>query len=146
MRRILEKLMILSLTLLTAACGKEAPVPTPTVIPYTPEPVFDRDAAVFGDDVEMMNLSDYAAEFQGAGLKFNKDTDSFHMPDLNKLRDALQGKNVRRIRLDAIHSVIRSNIGKIELGRFGLLTWDLNEKDSAMLAGLENCRALIYYD
>lgn len=148
MKKLSAGLILLLLILLLAACGKEAqtsaPTPMPTAIPNTPEPKFDRDAAVFGNEVSMTDLSDYAADFKTVGLKYNEDTDSFHMPDINKLREALQGKNVRLIRLD--DGLIRSNIGKIELGRFGLLTWNLTEKDAGMLAEMDNCRALFYYD
>ena len=148
MKRIFAGLMLLLLMLLLTACGKEAPapIPIPTSIPYTPEPEFDRDAAVFGGDVSMTDLSDYALEFKTVGLKYYDDRGSFHMPNINKLREVLQGKNVRQLRLDAIDNLIRSNIGKIELGRFGLLTWDLTEKDAGILAEMENCRALVYYD
>jgi hypothetical protein len=142
MKKILEKLMILSLTLLLPACGKGVLAPTPTVVPYTPEPEFERDAAVFGGDVEMMDLSEYAEEFRIAGVRYSDN--SFIMPDINELRDVLQGKNVRQIRLD--DTLLVSNIGKIELGRFGLLTWNLTEKNAGELAEMENCRALVYYD
>lgn len=96
MKKLSAGLILLLLILLLAACGKEAqtsaPTPMPTAIPNTPEPKFDRDAAVFGNEVSMTDLSDYAADFKTVGLKYNEDTDSFHMPDINKLREALQGE------------------------------------------------------
>ncbi|MBR6089994.1 MAG: hypothetical protein IKP86_08675 [Anaerolineaceae bacterium] len=142
-RRIRIILFCLIMALLAAGCGKDAPAPAPTVIPYTPEPEFDRDAAVFGGDVEMKDLSEYAEEFKAAGLKYDKETDSFHMPNFNLLRDALQGKNVRRLRLD--DTLFLPEIG-YALGRFGLFVWNLPESKAGALAEMENCRALIYYD
>lgn len=64
--------VLLLLSLLLTGCGKKAPEPSPTPVPYVPEPEFDRDAAVFGADVKMTDLTEYAEEFRAAGAKVSQ--------------------------------------------------------------------------
>ncbi len=140
--------ILLLLPALLAACEQKTvktETPASAVVPNTPEPVFDRDAVVFGEDAEMRDLSEFAGEFRDAGIKVIDGEPNLTSASPDVLKSVLNGKNVRRLRLD---SLMFSYLEKIGLGRFGIEIQNpvLGEKPAGILAGLENCRALAFFD
>ncbi len=143
----LLRILLLLLCLLTACDNKtvKTEVPAADIVSPTPEPKFDRDAAVFGDDADMKDLSDFTEEFRTAGVSIIDGTPSLSHASMDTLKSVLGGKNVRLLKLDGL---MIGNIEKIGLGRFGIEPQSavLSEKTAGILAAMENCRALAFFD